>query len=180
MRVFFGLPVADPAAARLEAWRRAVGQELPDARLTPPANLHVTLDFIGEVDETEAGRLSGICRELAAGAAPIPAAFAGLGLLPSAARPRVVCLGVRDGAGELQALADALRRRLAGRQDRRFVAHVTVARVRRVPQPAGERLRRLRLPAARVTFRSLVLFRSVLQPAGAAYQPLQAAELGGG
>lgn len=178
MRVFFGLPVPDTAAARLEAWRRAVGSELPDARLVPPANLHVTLNFIGEVDEAEVGRLSGICRELAAGAAPIPAALAGLGLLPSAARPRVVCLGIQDGAGELRDLAAALSR-LAGRQDRRFLAHVTVARVRRVPQPAGERLRRLRLPAAHGTFRSLVLFRSVLQPAGASYQPLQAAELGG-
>lgn len=183
MRVFFALPVPATAAARLLAWRGAVGRELPDARLIPPANLHVTLDFIGEVDEAEAGRLGFVCRELAAAAAPIPAALAGLGLLPSAARPRVVCVGVRTGAGDLQALAGALRRRLDGRRTGRpagrFLPHATVARVRRVPPPAAERLCRLRLPAAHVTFRSLVLFRSVLQPAGAAYHPLQAAELGG-
>lgn len=178
MRVFFGLPVPDAAAAGLQAWRRAVAQELPEARLTTPANLHATLRFIGEVDAAEAGRLSGVCLEVAAGAAPIDAAFAGLELLPSAARPRVVCLRVREGAAELQALADALRRRLGGGRDRRFLAHVTVARVRRALPPAGERLRRLRLPAARGAFRSLVLFRSVLQPSGADYQPLQAAPLG--
>ena len=179
-RVFFGLPTPDGALSHVASWSSAVGTELPDARMIAPANLHVTLNFIGEVSDQEVGRLSGICRELAAEAAPIPATLTGLGLLPSAARPRVVCLGVRDGAGELRTLADTLRLRLGGQGDRRFLAHVTLARVRRVPRQTGERLCRLRLPLAHGTFRSLVLFQSVPQGGGATYRPLQTAELVGG
>ena len=189
-RVFFGLPTPDGALSHVASWSSAVGTELPDARMIAPANLHVTLNFIGEVSDQEVGRLSGICRELAAEAAPIPATLTGLGLLPSAARPRVVCLGVRDGAGELRTLADTLRLRLGGQGDRRFLApafpapaflaHVTLARVRRVPRQTGERLCRVRLPPAHGTFRSLVLYQSVLQGGGATYRPLQTAELVGG
>ena len=184
-RVFFGLPTPDGALSHVASWSSAVGTELPDARMIAPANLHVTLNFIGEVSDEEVGRLSGICRELAAEAAPIPATLTDLGLLPSAARPRVVCLGVRDGAGELRTLADTLRLRLGGQGDRRFLApaflaHVTLARVRRVPRQTGERLCRLRLPPAHGTFRSLVLYQSVLQGGGATYRPLQTAELVGG
>lgn len=194
-RVFFGLPTPDGALSHVASWSSAVGTELPDARMIAPANLHVTLNFIGEVSDEEVGRLSGICRELAAEAPPIPATLTGLGLLPSAARPRVVCLGVRDGAGELRTLADTLRLRLGGQGDRRFLApaflapaflapaflaHVTLARVRRVPRQTGERLCRVRLPPAHGTFRSLVLYQSVLQGGGATYRPLQTAELVGG
>jgi len=179
-RVFFGLPIPDGARDRLAAWRSAVGEHLPDARLIAPANLHLTLHFVGEVDDEEAGRLSGICREVAGRAVPVAATFAGLGLLPSPSRPRVVHLGVEDGAFELRALASALRVRLGEPDDRRFLAHVTLARVRRVQREAGERLSRLCLPPVRGTFRSLVLYQSVLLPQGASYRPLQAAELGGG
>lgn len=178
-RVFFGLPMADGAQERVAAWRSAVGRELPEARLVAPANLHVTLHFVGEVDDEEAGRLSGICREVAGHAAPVAATLAGLGLLPSPSRPRVVHLGVEDGAVGLRALAGALRLRLGAGEDRRFLAHVTLARVRRVPREAGERLCRLRLPPACGTFRSLALYQSVLQPQGADYRLLQTAELGG-
>ena len=179
-RVFFGLPAPDGAGDRLAAWCSAVGAELPGARLVAPANLHVTLHFVGEVDDEEVGRLCAVCREVAGRAAPVAATLAGLGLLPSPARPRVVHLGVEDGAEELRALACALRTRLGVSGGRRFLAHVTLARVRRVPRLAGERLCRLPLPPVRGTFRSLVLFQSVLRPNGAAYQPLQADLLGGG
>ncbi len=178
-RVFFGLPVPDGARDRLAAWRSAVGAELPDARLIDPADLHVTLHFVGEVGDEEAGRLSGICREVAGQAAPVEATFTGLGLLPSPSRPRVVHLGVEDGAGALRALACALRLRLGASEGRRFLAHVTLARVRRVPRQASERLCRLCPPPARGTFRSLVLFQSELLAGGAAYRPLQTADLGG-
>lgn len=180
MRVFFGLSIPDGARERLAAWRSAVDEELPDARLIAPANLHLTLHFVGEVDDEEAGRLSGICREVAGQAGSVTATFAGLGLLPSPSRPRVVHLGMEDGAFELRTLASALRARLGARDDRKFLAHVTLARVRRVQQEAGERLSRLRLPPVLGTFRSLVLYQSVLLPQGAACRPLQTAELRGG
>ena len=178
MRVFFGLPIPAEALPQTARWRAAVGTEVPDARLTPEANLHATLNFIGEVDDAEVARLSGVCRELASEVAPVPATLAGLGLLPSALRARVVYLGLREGAAELRALARALGRRLDRTADRRFLAHVTVARVRGVERAAGERIGGLHLPPARGTFRSLVLYRSVLRPGGASYQPLQAAVLG--
>lgn len=178
MRVFFGLPVPVDAQGATARWRASVGTEVPDARLTPEANLHVTINFIGEVDDAEVVRLGAICLEVAREAAPVPAAFAGLGLLPSPARARVICLGMTEGEGDLRALAYALGRRLDGTTYRRFLAHITVARVRGVERSAAKRLGRVHLPPARGTFRLLVLYQSVLRPVGASYQPLQVANLG--
>lgn len=103
-----------------------------------PDAAHVTVRFIGEVDDVRAARLIEIMQAELAGR-PFDVTWQGLGVFPSARAPRAIWIGAH-GAGEpLAALVLQVQRRLepvAGPPDERpFRAHLTIARVRdRVPR----------------------------------------------
>src|SRR5205814_8718211 len=71
-------------------------------------NLHVTLLFLGEVNELD---VPGVCSAAAAvckAQAPFTAAIQCVGCFPNPRRPRTLWVGVGQGAQELCALHDAL------------------------------------------------------------------------
>jgi RNA 2',3'-cyclic 3'-phosphodiesterase len=118
------------AAARVIERLRRAGVV---ARWVDPAQLHVTLHFLGDVPATD---LPALCRALdAAGgrSGPFEVAIGGVGAFPDAARPRTLWLGVRAGAAGLVALHAALAAELEPlgfpTEERRFVPHVTIGRV---------------------------------------------------
>jgi 2'-5' RNA ligase len=139
------------------------------------SNVHVTLKFLGQVDEP---RLPAVIDALGvvARSRGFDVDVRGLGAFPSAARARVVWAGL-DAARPLAALAAAIDGALAElgfpRESRPFAAHVTLGRVREPRrQPAlGDALTRGgdfgRLPVTAVS-----LMRSELHPRGARYTEL--------
>lgn len=105
--------------------------------LTPvdPAQAHVTLKFLGEVDPD---RLDAVCEALEravddAGVEPFTAAFGGYGVFPSLDYVSVVWLGVRDGGEELTRLHEAIETRTTALgfdpEEHTFTPHVTLARM---------------------------------------------------
>jgi 2'-5' RNA ligase len=134
-RLFIAVDPAPEAAARagrIAARLRAAGLE---AAWANPAQLHLTLCFLG--DEVDDADLHRICVAMDEAAATVPAfhlAFGGVGVFPDLRRPRVVWLGVRAGAAELGALHDALAARLEPLgfppEARGFRPHLTLARFR--------------------------------------------------
>jgi 2'-5' RNA ligase len=130
MRLFVGLPVADPVGANLSALLRRL-RPLADFRWTPVANLHVTTKFIGEFPETRVDEL----KRALAGVAPPPPfdiPVRGLGWFPNPRHPRVLWAGI-DGGDPLRALAAATEEATAplgvAREDREFRPHLTLARI---------------------------------------------------
>ena len=134
-RLFIAVDPAPEAAARagrIAARLRDAGIE---AAWTNPAQLHLTLHFLG--DEVDDADLHRICVAMDEAAATVPAfrvAFGGVGAFPDLRRPRVVWLGVRTGAAELGRLHDALAERLEPLgfppEARGFRPHLTLARLR--------------------------------------------------
>lgn len=178
--MFFALPIPPEALAQTVCWCEAVGSEMSGARLIPRENLHVTLNFVGETEDETVALLSRLCIEVAREAKPVQATISGLNLLPSATRPQLVYLRITEGSDGVRELSRVLGLRLKGTADRRFLAHVTVARVRGIAHSSVERLCRLNMAPARGTFRKLVLYRSQVRTGSVYYLPLQAAKLGSG
>lgn len=147
------------------------------------SNLHVTLKFLGQVDEA---RIPGIGAALAAVARRTPAFdldVRGLGAFPTPTRARVLWVGLTP-ASPLAALAADIDARLAAlgveRDSRPFAAHVTLGRVResrRNPALADALAR----PAdcGRLTVTRVSLMRSQLHPRGARYTELACLLLAG-
>jgi len=151
-----------------------------------PENFHLTLKFLGGVDEARVPDVIDAVHEAVQRHAAFDLSVAGLGAFPSATRPRVLWAGLRDGADALAALAEsadgAVARLGFPREDRVFSPHVTLARVReprRAPALADALAAAAARPFGRVPVRAATLMRSDLSPRGARYTPLAAAALSG-
>ncbi len=147
-----------------------------------PANLHVTLKFLGQIDEARAPAVADALRSASARHRAFDLALRGLGAFPSPTRPRVLWAGLEDDAGALAALAAAIDACCGElgfpRETRPFAAHVTLGRVReptRRPQ-LGEALARP-VDFGRVAVARVSLMRSELSPRGARYSELAASPL---
>jgi 2'-5' RNA ligase len=173
--------------------RAALGAEID--RLRPlgrgvawvaPENLHLTLKFLGEVEEGRTAELTGSLTGAVAGLAPFEAVIEGLGGFPTPTRPRVLWAGVTASGEALGRLAARVEAALAAlgfaREGRPFSAHVTLGRVR-LPRRNPALSAALAAGAARSFGTSPVgrvsLMRSELSPRGARYTELAALPLGG-
>ncbi len=183
MRLF--VAVAVPSALNAAIEDRVVDRLRPalaGARWTRPDARHVTLQFLGEVNEGRVDATTTALRNTAATHAPFDATFDRVGGFPNMGRPRVLWLGLGNGTDELAALAADVRRSLEAAgfeaEDRPFRPHLTLARFPK-PSAIGD-LSEVDVPREAFVVEEVVLFRSQLHNKGARYSVISASTLGGG
>jgi len=103
-----------------------------DLKLVEPQNIHITLRFLGEIRQELVQDIIEQMKEVRFSA--FTARFRGVGVFPNAHRPRVVWVGIEDGAKEMSEISNTLEkglRTLRVQPDNRgFTPHLTIARVR--------------------------------------------------
>lgn len=135
-RTFVAVPVSASQRFRLAKLRQELMSRLPDIKWTEPENLHVTLVFLGEVDDVLLPRVCSLVKEAADAVALVPflMSLSGLGCFPNERRPRVLWVGIDAGVDQLTRLHVALAERFVElgcrREDRRFTPHVTLGRTK--------------------------------------------------
>ena len=104
-------------------------------RWVKPENLHVTLNFVGDVVDIEVPEL---CKLIKDAVGPLPAmemSLQGVGGFPSAEEPRVLWMGVDQGGEALrhlyQTLADVLHHWGVNKDRNEYVPHMTLGRLGR-------------------------------------------------
>jgi 2'-5' RNA ligase len=147
----------------------------------PPRNLHVTLQFLGGQSEERLQEAEAALAEAAAASAPVDVTFHGIGAFPGLERPRILWVGLAQGALDVRRLqarvAAALAARGFPREERPWHPHLTIGRVfdeRRWRREAGPELQSALARAAATTFGTMriaevALMRSDLSRAGARY-----------
>lgn len=179
-------PGAPPADAE-DALSRLSVEELEKAlqgaggklRFVAQDARHLTLKFLGDIDEGLTRELAAALATATAGARPFPVGARGVGFFPSAQRPKVIWVGLDDPEHRLVPLHDAIDAALGKlgveRSTGTFVPHVTVARVVRAP-PAEHLARAVDpLVATRFGWSTAVgveLVQSTLTPRGPVYHTL--------
>jgi 2'-5' RNA ligase len=179
MRLFFALPLSETVRETVWSAVRAFPVHDPPWRWIEPENYHLTLKFIGEIDERRAGELREAGAEAAAGVMPFSLRFGRFGAFPDISRPRVIFYGIEEGFEPLAALAARLEEACEAlgiaRESRPFRAHLTLARIKRpLPGPVREKLGAVPpLPEGTVqTADRFVLMSSTLAPTGASYDEI--------
>lgn len=134
LRVFIAVDIEDPILlSALERVKDALVATGAPMKPVETHNLHITLRFIGEVPR---GLVDEIVRSVLSKVEFLrfEVEFKGLGAFPSTLRPRVVWVGVSEGADQLARIHEAIEkglRRLGIRPEReKFVPHVTLARIK--------------------------------------------------
>lgn len=174
LRTFVGLPLPESNRELLAVHLDACRAVAPALNWVSPANLHLTLRFLGHVELPTLDRVRAGLRRLQAN--PFTLALGGRGRFGARAAPRVVWLSVAGGAADCAGLAERIESicRAAGLapDERTFRAHVTLARARGrgpVSVPA------LPEPPSLEPWRAdrFVLYESRLGRAGATYVPME-------
>lgn len=185
MRVFVAVELPEQLRRRLAALVEELRANLPRARWVRAENLHITLAFLGEVEEGVAERLRDNLGRRAEDLQPVPVRFFGGGFFPSPQRPRVAWLGGSAPGLELwaESAAEAAVRAGATVDRRPYSLHLTLARLN-VPwrQPEVERFlaRVAEWKAEPFTVGEMVLFSSELRPGGPRYTVVGRWPVGGG
>ncbi len=171
IRVFVAVHVPRTEAADgLRSDLKAAG-----ARTVPPDQTHITLSFIGDIDEKKVGRVTECVRRAVDGFSPFEVSVSGTGAFPNESRPSVVWMGVEP-AGLLRAIARNLDGALTaagiGHDSKPFKAHVTVARCRDGLNARGLFERHSRTGFCSFECREVLVMKSVLSPKGAEHTVL--------
>lgn len=177
VRVFVSIPVPDtPELEELRSMLASTG-----ARPSPPDQTHLTLSFIGDVDESKVKRIVDCVRRSVDGFTPIGITLSGLGAFPNERRPSVIWTGVSP-AGPIRAMAAKLEKNLAAagiaHDDKPFKAHVTIARCRDSFMPPGVFDGTERKVYCRFECDEVLVMKSVLSPKGAKHSVLARIPLG--
>jgi 2'-5' RNA ligase len=185
LRTFVALELSEPLKEGILALGSRLKGRGVRASWVRPGALHLTLKFLGDVEEGALSDLRGAVRRAAAGVPPFRFETTGLGAFPSPRRPRVIWLGVEPDE-PLFDLAEAVERELSElgfpRERRPFRPHITIGRIRD-PGASGDISRALAdLGGLRevVEVSEVRIMKSTLLPGGAVHEVLDAAPLGEG
>ncbi|MBI1945492.1 MAG: RNA 2',3'-cyclic phosphodiesterase [Deltaproteobacteria bacterium] len=176
-RLFLAVDLDDKLKRRLTGVPAELG--LSGLRVVSHEQLHLTVRFLGDVDEARVGDVLAAAATAARSHAPFPLELAGGGSFGPPGRPQVVWVGVAD-ATAVRALADDVDAALApipcAPRDHPFTAHVTLGRVR---GRLGGDLRALTSLGhlGTMTVERVTLFRSTPMAGGSRYQVIGQAPL---
>lgn len=137
--IAIGLP-AQVREALGRCLERLGAARIPYVKWVDPQGVHLTLKFLGNVEEVRLPRLAEALGRAVAGISPFRLRTGALGGFPSPRRPRVLWVGLEGDLETLQALYQAVEEALAPlgfpREGRPFTAHLTLGRVRETATPA--------------------------------------------
>jgi len=178
LRLFIAALLPDEVKAALGGYIASLRKVTEGVKWEKEEKLHVTLKFLGEVDEATAQAAAFVTGSLARNYAPFEMSMGNLGGFPNLQRPRILYAGLSENPG-LSALQNEIDEGLEPhgfeRDTRRFIPHVTIGRVNGRMRTTGP----LPIPE-KVLFAisEIAVVRSVLGKSGSTYSPLHTFTLG--
>lgn len=187
IRTFIAVELNPETRAALSLDIRVLSQKLPRIKWVDPANIHLTLKFLGDVKENDLDELFSALDEALAATSPFVIEVTGLGAFPNWRNPRVVWAGCGDGAAEASDLArlvdDACADLGYEPEKRPFNPHLTLGRVKLPADAHGltEAVDRLDPPDyGFIDVDEVQVFMSELRRFGPVYSPMHTIALAHG
>jgi 2'-5' RNA ligase len=181
IRTFIAVPIeASPSIRKVLRQLAGYGKGV---RALDPDHLHVTLKFLGDTPWTSIAEIGALLDDVVRSFEPAESQLQSLGAFPDESRPRIIWTGMST-AGPLTEIASQLNERLGHigfpREQRAFVPHVTLARIKTRPP---DQLQELLLEHASTNFGGflidhVILYQSELGRGGPKYTPLSEHDLG--
>jgi RNA 2',3'-cyclic 3'-phosphodiesterase len=175
MRTFIAIEIPSEIKSALAALQTKLRRAGADVSWTKPENLHLTLNFLGEVDEQRIVEVEKACVSLAAEFQPFTLSLNDTGAFPNTRQPRVLWAGLSGAIENVYEMHRRLDERLAligfKREEKRFHPHLTIGRLKS-NKNTGELLALTDarpLPELPFLVTEIVLMKSELHPAGSEY-----------
>jgi 2'-5' RNA ligase len=144
-----------------------------------PQNIHITLKFLGEIDEARLADVKDIMSDFCRWEKPFAVEIGRSGAFPGPQHPRILWVDVKDDRRALARITASLETALEkidiAKDPKPFSPHITIGRGRSAPnvRKLSEKLAAgRRAPNLSVMIEEIVLYKSTLTPDGAVYEPL--------
>lgn len=182
VRLFFCLELSAEVKRAIAAVAKRCQKALGGGSWVPEENYHLTVRFLGEVEDGKLPDLLSLGADVARKVSPFSLALEVLGGFPSSKRARVLWVGPKEESPEFLRLVElteeSLQRLGFPPEGKGALPHVTLARFK-IPKDLSVILAKENLAIPRVEVESLTLMRSELRPEGARYTPISRWPLGG-
>jgi 2'-5' RNA ligase len=185
IRSFLAIELPEAIRRKIEEVQKDLKLSHADVRWVNPGNIHLTLKFFGNIDES---RIDPIVKSLEGPiqtTSPFSVSIRGMGSFPHSKNPRVIWMGLREGKEVLAALQKGVDGELIKigfePEGRDFHPHLTLGRAKsnrgrdeliaRMEKYQEEEFGNFRVER-------LILFKSDLKPSGPIYTLLKEMRLG--
>ncbi len=143
-----------------------------------PANIHLTLAFLGETEEKQIKKLGAMLKDKCAGFQEFEFVLTGAGIFKNYNDPKVIWAGIRSSErlSELSSIiTSGLKETGFNAEDRLFRPHLTIGRIRSISDAGKlknilERYRETEFQT--VPVKEVILFESILMQTGPLYKHL--------
>ncbi|MFC1559759.1 RNA 2',3'-cyclic phosphodiesterase [Candidatus Margulisiibacteriota bacterium] len=134
MRTFISVEIPDDIKKNIENLIEEFKKNLTPIKWVESRNLHITLKFLGGTDDKKIENLCGLVGSIAKERGSFKVSIGGLGAFPTTKNPRVLWVGISDGAETLIKIAEDLEGRLLKEgykeEEKEFSAHITIGRIK--------------------------------------------------
>lgn len=154
-----------------------------DVKWVLPENCHITLKFLGNVEELRRKSITDIMDNNTRDLASFPITVEQIGAFPSIEKPQIIWAGIGEGHELLKNLANALESDFAKvgfpQEARPFNAHITIGRLRSHHNARNliSKLTSIQIPSIKIQIKHLTLYQSVLSSQGPVYSAIYRAYL---
>jgi 2'-5' RNA ligase len=180
VRAFVAVLLPSPLRDAAAEIQDAVRDRMPAraVRWVDPANFHVTVRFLGDLDRAAIERARGVIQQ-EAGFAPIGATLGAVSAVPSEGRPSVIWVDLQEQGNAFASLVQRVEQSLLaagfGPPDKPWRSHLTLGRAERGTRPPRDWNRIEVSSPAVYRLHELALMRSELRPGGPRYTALETA-----
>lgn len=179
IRTFIAVEMPGEVQAKLVEIQKELARFVERVSWVKQGNIHLTLKFLGDVRAGKIEVIKSSLERVAESHSPFEMNFGGVGAFPNFTRPRVIWIGIKDGAKESIKLAESVEvaSKSLGfpRERKKFQPHLTLARIRsRINlESVGRRCSKYdSLDIQPIKIARFTLMHSQLHPSGSIYNPL--------
>jgi RNA 2',3'-cyclic 3'-phosphodiesterase len=180
IRTFIAIPLPNEIHRKLAEFQASLKKHHADVSWVKPENIHLTLQFLGEIHPNLVEKVGLCLEEIVPTQAQFTCEIAGTGVFPNPNRARVLWVGVTLGKEHVIQLQSAIEKSLdrlnIPKENRTFHPHLTLGRVRspkNIDAVVTELLDQNNLSFGITEVAQVTLFSSKLSPTGAIYAPLK-------
>lgn len=177
IRLFLSLNLKSTEIELLKKDQAAVKEKLgvEDIRWSDPEKFHLTLRFLGDIDEDKAPALAETLERLKFDFETIDFETENIGFFPESKYPNVIYAGLKENGNNSEVLVgfiDKIIYNFGVKPDKRFIPHITLGRFnrnkrRKITEPLDFSIQKFK-----IEFESFCLMQSRLTPAGSVYELL--------
>jgi len=173
VRAFIGIPIPEELRGKI----RKTGKEIEmwGIKLVEPENLHWTVKFFGDLDESQTKKVMETMDSIKGEEMEIE--ISGVGTFPDSSYVRVVWIGVGQGKEKFMKFMNEVNKKFSGiGKDSEVTPHLTIGRVKFIKDKEEllEKIQKIKNECiGKMRINRLVLYESQLTPKGPVYKEIK-------